>query len=79
MKARLLIVDDEKHIREGLEKALRLEGFDVVLASDGQEALEKLEGNGIDLIISDLKMPRVSGEELIKAVLTEAFANPPDA
>jgi len=68
MKARLLIVDDEKHIREGLEKALRPEGFDVVLAYDGQEALEKLEGNDIDLIISDLKMPRVSGEELIKEI-----------
>jgi len=76
MEAKLLIVDDEKHIREGLEKALTLDGFDVELASDGKEALDKLKEEDIDLIISDLKMPRLSGEELIKRAL-ERYPNLP--
>lgn len=69
MKAKLLIVDDEKHIREGLEKALALEGYEVELASDGKEALEKLEEEDIDLVIADLKMPGLSGDELMKETL----------
>lgn len=69
MKAKLLIVDDERHIREGLKRALEADGYDVELASDGQEALEKLEINDIDLIITDLKMPRISGEELMKIAM----------
>jgi DNA-binding NtrC family response regulator len=69
MKAKLLIVDDEKHIREGLEKALSLDGYDVQLASDGQEAIDKVEEGDVDLVITDLKMPLRSGEELLKDAL----------
>jgi DNA-binding NtrC family response regulator len=69
MKAKLLIVDDEKHIREGLEKALTIDGYDVELASDGKEALSKIEEGDIDLVITDLKMPNLSGEELMKEAL----------
>ncbi len=69
MKAKLLIVDDEKHIREGLEKALKIDGYDVELASDGKEALSKIEEEDIDLVITDLKMPNLSGEELMKEAL----------
>jgi DNA-binding NtrC family response regulator len=69
MKAKLLIVDDEKHIREGLEKALSLDGYDVQLASDGQEAIDKVEDGDVDLVITDLKMPLRSGEELLKDAL----------
>jgi DNA-binding NtrC family response regulator len=69
MKARLLIVDDEKHIREGLEKAFISEGYEVLLAFDGVEALRVLEEETVDVIIADLKMPRMSGEELIREVL----------
>jgi len=69
MKAKLLIVDDEKHIREGLEKALTIDGYDVELASDGKEALAKIEEEDIDLVITDLKMPNLSGEELMKEAL----------
>jgi DNA-binding NtrC family response regulator len=69
MKDRLLIVDDEKNIREGLEKALTQEGYDVLLASDGKQALDVIEDETVDLIIADLKMPRISGEELIKETL----------
>jgi len=66
MKAKLLIVDDEKHIREGLEKALTIDGYDVELASDGQVAMDLIEEGDVDLVITDLKMPNLSGEELMK-------------
>jgi DNA-binding NtrC family response regulator len=66
MKYRLLVVDDEKNIREGLGKVLEMEGYAVLLASDGLEALEIIKGGDIDLIITDLKMPNLSGAELLK-------------
>ena len=69
MKAKLLVVDDEKHIREGLQKALSLDGYEVEVAADGKVALEKLEDEDIDLVITDLKMPQLSGEELMKDAL----------
>ncbi|HEB30695.1 MAG TPA: sigma-54-dependent Fis family transcriptional regulator [Spirochaetes bacterium] len=69
MKGKLLIVDDEKHIREGLQKALAVDGFDVMLSSDGREAIKMIEEGDIDLVITDLKMPRLSGEELMKKII----------
>lgn len=61
----ILIVDDEKGIRDGLRLFLKHEGHLTFTAADGQEALEILEKNDIDLVISDLKMPRIDGEELL--------------
>lgn len=69
MKFNVLVVDDEKNIRAGLGKALELDGHNVLLAGDGQEALDLLEEEEIDLIIADLKMPRLSGEELLRRVV----------
>ena len=68
MKFNILIVDDEKNIREGLGKALELEEYNVLLAADGREALTVINSEEIDLIITDLKMPEMSGEELLKKV-----------
>ncbi len=68
MKFNVLIVDDEKNIREGLGKALELEDYNVLLAEDGKEALNVLNNEEVDLIITDLKMPVMSGEELLKKV-----------
>lgn len=68
MKFNVLIVDDEKNIREGLGKALELEEYNVLLAGDGREALNVLNNEEVDLIITDLKMPVMSGEELLKKV-----------
>ena len=68
MKFNVLIVDDEKNIREGLGKALELDGYNIFLAEDGNVALDIIERNEIDLVISDLKMPKLSGEELLKQV-----------
>ena len=69
MNFRLLIVDDEKNIRSGLAKALQMDGYEVEQAEDGQEALKVLLKSEIDLIISDLRMPKLSGEELLKKVV----------
>ncbi len=68
MKLGVLVVDDEKNIREGLGRALELDGYDVSLAADGEDALQNIQKGTIDLVITDLKMPRMSGEELLKTV-----------
>jgi DNA-binding NtrC family response regulator len=70
MKFNILIVDDEKNIREGLGKALELEGYRTLLAADGEQAMVQVEKEEIDLIIADLKMPGLSGEELLKKVVS---------
>ncbi len=65
----ILIADDEKNIREGLGKALEMEGYEVLLAEDGQEAFERVGDEEVDLVIADLKMPRMSGEELLRRLV----------
>ncbi len=76
MKYNLLVVDDEKNIREGLGRVLELDGYRVFLAADGREGLKHVERGDIDLVISDLKMPGVSGEELLKKTRS-MYANLP--
>jgi putative PEP-CTERM system response regulator len=68
MKFTILIVDDEKNIREGLGKALEQEGYEISLASDGEEASKLIDSENVDLVIADLKMPKMSGQELLKRV-----------
>jgi DNA-binding NtrC family response regulator len=68
MNFNVLIVDDEKNIREGLGKALELDGYNVLLAENGNAALEVMSTSEVDLVISDLKMPELSGEELLKQI-----------
>jgi len=60
----ILVVDDEQVMREFLADVL--EDFNVDKAADGDEAIEKLRVEKYDLIITDMKMPRVSGEEVVK-------------
>jgi DNA-binding NtrC family response regulator len=66
VKFSILVVDDERNIRTGLGKALELDGYEVVLAADGKEALDRIGDSDVDLVITDLRMPRVAGEELLK-------------
>ena len=68
MKFTILIADDERNIREGLAEALRLEGYDVALAGDGAEALRAVEEGRIDLVVTDLRMPKISGNEVLKRI-----------
>jgi DNA-binding NtrC family response regulator len=72
MKFKLLIVDDEKNIREGLADSLAMDGYETVCAASGEEGW-KLFGNGdIDLVITDLRMSGMDGGELMRRVLAEA-------
>ncbi|MGA2479100.1 MAG: sigma-54 dependent transcriptional regulator [Spirochaetia bacterium] len=71
MKLTILVADDEKNIREGLREALMLDGYEVLLAADGKEALDTVNRGDVDLLITDLKMPRLSGEELLKSVAAQ--------
>ncbi len=65
MSKRILFVDDSETIRKFISFGLRMRGFQLFLASDGQEALEKLAQNEVELIITDLNMPNMDGFELI--------------
>jgi response regulator RpfG family c-di-GMP phosphodiesterase len=65
---RILVVDDEKVIREILSDFLTMEGFLVRTVEDGEAAVEELQRRSYDLVISDLKMPRMGGLELLEAV-----------
>jgi two-component system response regulator HydG len=64
----ILVVDDEMMMRNLLKKILSKDGFKVVLAEDGEDALRILGNSKVDLIICDMKMPVMSGFELLKIV-----------
>ena len=65
---RVLVVDDEVFVRDILADFLGLEGYFVRTASDGVDALEALKASRFDLVVSDLKMPRMGGIQLLEAV-----------
>ena len=65
--ARILVVDDEESIRDLLRLVLTGEGYSVVTANDGEEAIEHLEAQRFDLVITDLVMPTVNGVEVLRA------------
>ena len=71
-RPRVLIVDDEKFIRDILADFLGMEGYVVRTAEDGQAALNELTHAHYDLVISDLKMPRMGGIELLEQIGTAA-------
>ncbi|OGR31001.1 MAG: Fis family transcriptional regulator [Desulfuromonadales bacterium GWD2_61_12] len=71
-KYRLLIVDDEESMREVLSILLQREGYEVDSAGDGAQALCRLKEQGYDLVITDIKMPQVTGLELL-AHIRERF------
>jgi len=66
MSGHLLIVDDEAENRKMLSRYFRFEGYTVVTASDGLDALEKFEDNRFDVVISDIMMPKMNGIDLLK-------------
>jgi len=65
-KVRVLVVDDEEGARSGLEKLLRLEGYAVDAAADGLAALERAAEQPPDVVVTDLKMPRMDGMALME-------------
>ena len=67
----VLVVDDEEMMRSLLAKILEREGYQVVTANDGMEALNVLQNQTINLIISDMKMPRMTGLQLLKKIKSD--------
>ena len=66
---KILIVDDEKLIRDVIKEYLALEGYSIVEASDGQDAITKFKTNNIDLVIMDIMMPKMDGYTTCKEML----------
>ena len=65
---KILIVDDESEMRVALETTLKREKFQLTCAEDGKQALDKMEDDDFDLILTDVRMPKVNGLELLRAV-----------
>lgn len=76
---RILIIEDEEILRNNLREILGLEGFEVFVSSNGQEGLEMFQSLNPDLVLCDIKMPRMDGYEVLKSLrflpggLTTAF------
>jgi len=72
-KAKILVVDDEDRFRKTLTRMLKESGFQVDGAPDGLTALEKLEDGDFDVVLLDMKMPGLSGEETLQNILQQGF------
>ena len=70
MKRTILVVDDEKYIREGLVAALEMDGYTGLQAQDGEEAWRMITAEPVDMVITDLRMPGMGGSELLKKIYT---------
>ena len=68
IQRRILVVDDEPVVVKTLSKAIRRQGFDVVSAVDGEEALEKIRSTKPDLVILDIQMPKLDGTEVLQRI-----------
>ena len=67
-KKRILVVDDNELFRDSIVETLRRQGYELDAARDGQNALEKISCSSFDLVISDMKMPGMSGIELLERI-----------
>jgi two-component system, chemotaxis family, chemotaxis protein CheY len=65
---RIMTVDDSASVRQMVSFTLRQAGYEVVEATDGRDALSKLEGSGVHMVVTDLNMPNVDGIGLIRGV-----------
>jgi len=65
---KVLIVDDEPFIRQLLRRTVEREGFAVMEAEDGEAAIQLFQDHAFDFVISDIKMPKMDGMELLKAI-----------
>ncbi len=65
-KATILLVEDEELLRAGVQEVLEIQGYQVITAPDGEQALACLAAQTIDLIITDLVMPKMDGVDFVK-------------
>ena len=76
MAARLLVVDDDRAVRESLRRALTLEGYEVDLAEDGADGLARVAGASPDAIVLDVAMPVVDGIEMCRRLRDDGASLP---
>jgi DNA-binding response OmpR family regulator len=72
-KIRVLCVDDEHPIRTLLQAQLEQEGYDADIAEDGDVAIRKLDASAFDVVLLDIRMPRVGGIEVLKHIRDRAI------
>ncbi len=70
MRFTIVVADDEKNIREGLAEALSIDGYRALPAADGEEALALVESGAADLVITDLRMPKMGGTDVLNHVVS---------
>ena len=70
-KGKILVVDDEIYIVHILDFSLGMEGYDVVTALDGEQALERIQSEKPDLIVLDIMMPKLDGYEVCKTIKSD--------
>ena len=76
LNTKILIAEDDRAVRDALRRALRLEGYEVILAADGSEALTALDRARVDLIILDVLMPYVNGLSVCRTLRSRGDRTP---
>ncbi len=76
MTAKILVVDDELNMQLVLKTLLKKEGYDVATASDGIEALKVLKSGSVEVVVTDLKMPKLDGVGLLERVIRDYPSTP---
>lgn len=67
-RARILVIDDERPVRELISDALKIDGHDVYAAENGKEGLDLVSGNRFDLVFCDLRMPEMDGQAFYEEI-----------
>lgn len=76
MKGNLLLIDDEEELSESMKELFMDEAQEIFIANNGQEALEILERNDIDCVVSDIKMPVMDGLKFMKIARERGHSQP---
>ncbi|MEM1125554.1 MAG: response regulator transcription factor [Bacteroidota bacterium] len=76
MNPRILVVEDEPHMQQGLRDNLMFEGYDVDVAGDGRDGLERLRANAYDLVLLDVMLPHLSGFDVCRTMRAEGMHVP---
>jgi DNA-binding response OmpR family regulator len=76
MKKRILIADDDASVRKALARVLEEEGYQIILAADGRETLERFESSAVDLLLMDIGLPIKNGWSAFERVTSCAQAFP---